>query len=120
MVYLQLAWKSIANRRLATALTMLSIALSAMLLVGVSGIVLAGGNFYLWQLIFIGIYGVIANCFYFLGFISEMIDQHYFGGNIRLHRIRLGLFILGTVFSAFVTFFGTLTFFDPMWFDPVP
>ncbi|MFN8395471.1 MAG: hypothetical protein U0176_12580 [Bacteroidia bacterium] len=92
----------------------------AMLLVGVSGIVLAGGNFYLWQIIFIGIYGVIANCFYFLGFITEMIDQHYFGGNIRLHRIRLGLFILGTVFSAFVTFFGTLTFFDPMWFDPVP
>ncbi|MBX7058823.1 MAG: ABC transporter permease [Leptospirales bacterium] len=38
MVYLQLAWKSIANRRLATALTMLSIALSAMLLVGVENL----------------------------------------------------------------------------------
>ncbi len=38
MVYLRLAWKSILNRRLATSLTIASIALSAALLVGVENL----------------------------------------------------------------------------------
>lgn len=92
----------------------------AVLLAGVSGMVLIWVECESWMIVPIGIYGVVANCFYFLGFLAEMLDQHYFNGNIKVHRIRLHLFILGTVFSAFVTFFGALAFFDPMWFDPVP
>lgn len=85
----------------------------ALLIAGLSGMVLGELHFRVVDLVFIAIYGALANCCYMAGFLAEMVDQHYFGSNIGLHRIRLHMFILGTGFSMLGTFFGAAVLSSP-------
>lgn len=92
----------------------------AVLIAGVSALVLSMDLLTTEVIAWVMVYALAANGFYSVGFLAEMFDQHYFKSKIGLYRIRLLTFIVGTGFSMFITFFGGLTFLDPFWFDPAP
>jgi len=49
------------------------------------------------------LYGVMANLFYFSGFILEVITVHYFRKDMIFEKWRPALFWTGLIFSVFVT-----------------
>ncbi len=59
-------------------------------------------------------YGLFANLFYLLGFWVEMADQHYLRGGIGLYRLRISLFLLGTIGSMLLTFWMVWVYYMPV------
>ena len=83
-------------------------------LVGLAAILLFARRFEMLDLIGLVIYGLFANLFYLLGFWVEMADQHYLRGSIRLYRLRIALFLAGTIGPMLLTFIVTWAFYNPM------
>lgn len=80
------------------------------LLVGFSGVIgLYNGSStvdHYWSshdLIGIIRYAIIANIFYSLGMVFELLEWYYLKGKLGLGKYRLVLFILGTIFSCILT-----------------
>jgi len=48
-------------------------------------------------------YGIAANIFFSTGILLEAWDNYYFNGRIHTKNYRLPIFIIGVLFSAFIT-----------------
>ncbi|HEX7844743.1 MAG TPA: hypothetical protein VF476_03020 [Chitinophagaceae bacterium] len=75
------------------------------IIVGITGLlVLVLFSFFtLADLIGVVIYGITANVFYCTGFLSEVIDKHYFKSTLDLGKRREGIFWCGVILSVLIT-----------------
>jgi hypothetical protein len=58
------------------------------------------------DLIGIILWGILANILYSTGIITEVLEQYYLRGKLKLYRFRLIFFIIGTFLYCFITWFN--------------
>ena len=69
---------------------------------GISSIIYMDFGFYLFfNIVGIAIYGIIVNIFYSFGVLVELFDLYYL--KLKLKTFRLLFFIMGTLFTCFMT-----------------
>ena len=79
---------------------------------GIIAIFLSTNSFYLADLLGLIAYGLVLNTIYCAGFMLEALDHHYMNGSLNLFRLRIALFLMGTIASCFVTFTFTVTYYS--------
>ncbi|AUC75670.1 hypothetical protein [Olleya sp. Bg11-27] len=76
--------------------------------VGLTGVI---SILFIWPYLFydrfiaIILYGIIANIFYSLGMLIELLDSYYHKGKCKFHNYRKLFFLIGTLAYCFVTFY---------------
>ncbi len=75
-------------------------------LTGVISILAIWPYFFFEEIVGIIIWGIIANIFYSLGILVEILDSYYLNGKGKFYSFRMFFFITGTLAYCFVTFYS--------------
>ncbi len=80
---------------------------------GITTILWANKRIQIDEFIALIFYALFINLFYSTGFLLEAFDTFYFKGKIKIYQYRWGLYIIGTLGSAFITYLLAYTYYHP-------
>ncbi|MBL87042.1 MAG: hypothetical protein CMO82_10335 [Winogradskyella sp.] len=81
--------------------------------IGLIGLCRYSTYFGLIEFIGLLVYGFVANVFYSLGILIELLDYYYFKNGLKIYNKRYILFILGCLFSCIITWHQINIYYNP-------